>query len=66
MKRVILVRYGEIILKGLNRHLFEDILIKNIKKSLMGLGKISVEKSQARILSSLQMKTMILFRQLKN
>lgn len=49
MKRVILVRYGEIILKGLNRPVFEDKLISNIKKSLYGLGKISVIKSQGRI-----------------
>lgn len=31
MKEVILVKYGEIILKGLNRSRFEDLLIKNIK-----------------------------------
>lgn len=49
MKKVILVRYGEIILKGLNRPVFEDKLIHNIKKSLNGLGKINVSRSQARI-----------------
>mgnify|MGYP001414791398 CR=1 FL=1 len=49
MKKVILVRYGEIILKGLNRPVFEDKLMSNIKKSLYGLGKISVTRSQARI-----------------
>lgn len=49
MKKVILVRYGEIILKGLNRPVFEDKLVNNIKKSLAGLGKASVSKSQARI-----------------
>ena len=31
MKQIILVKYGEIILKGLNRHTFEDLLIRNIK-----------------------------------
>ena len=49
MRKVILVRYGEILLKGLNRPVFEDKLIKNIKKSLYGLGKIKVKKSQSRI-----------------
>lgn len=49
MKKVILVRYGEIVLKGLNRPVFEDKLISNIKKSLYGMGKIEVLKSQARI-----------------
>lgn len=49
MKKVILVRYGEIILKGLNRPVFEEKLISNIKKALYGIGKIDVIKSQARI-----------------
>lgn len=49
MKKVILVRYGEIILKGLNRPLFEDKLVNNIKRSLHGLGKVDVIKSQGRI-----------------
>jgi tRNA uracil 4-sulfurtransferase len=49
MKKVILVRVGEIILKGLNRPVFEDKLIQNIKRSLYSLGKVNVIKSQARI-----------------
>jgi len=49
MKKVILVRYGEIILKGLNRPIFEEKLMGNIRKALNGLGKITVKKSQARI-----------------
>lgn len=49
MKKVILVRYGEIILKGLNRPVFEDKLMNNIKKSLYGLGKVNIIRSQARI-----------------
>ncbi len=49
MKKVILVRYGEIILKGLNRPVFEDKLVVNIKKALYGLGKIEVIRSQGRI-----------------
>lgn len=49
MRKVILVRYGEILLKGLNRPVFEDKLMKNIKRSLYGLGKIKVKKSQSRI-----------------
>ncbi|HHW30778.1 MAG TPA: tRNA 4-thiouridine(8) synthase ThiI [Clostridiaceae bacterium] len=49
MKKIILVRYGEIILKGLNRPSFESALVKNIKRTLYGLGEMKVEKSQARI-----------------
>lgn len=49
MKKIILVRYGEIMLKGLNRHVFEDKLIGNIKSSIYKLGKVKVIKSQGRI-----------------
>lgn len=49
MNKVILVRCGEILLKGLNRSVFEDKLIKNIKRALYGLGVIKVRKSQSRI-----------------
>ena len=48
MKEVILVKYGEIILKELNRSRFEDLLIKNIKNAAGKLIK-SVRKSQAVI-----------------
>lgn len=36
-KKVILLRYGEIFLKGKNRNLFERRLIENIKKALTGI-----------------------------
>lgn len=49
MKKVILVRYGEIALKGINKPVFEDKLIKNMKKALYRFGQISVIKSQSRI-----------------
>lgn len=48
MKQIILVKYGEIILKGLNRHTFEDMLIKNIKKAL-GTIEAEVWRAQATI-----------------
>jgi len=48
MQEIILVRYGEIILKGLNRPLFEDKLVKNIKKALRN-ERYSIWRSQARI-----------------
>ena len=31
----ILIRFGEIFLKGNNRHYFESLLIKNIKNALV-------------------------------
>ena len=34
MEKVIIIRYGEIFLKGKNRDYFESLLIKNIKHAL--------------------------------
>ncbi|MCH5186893.1 MAG: tRNA 4-thiouridine(8) synthase ThiI [Oscillospiraceae bacterium] len=47
MREIILIKYGEIILKGLNRSRFEDLLIGNIKKALPKDSFKSVRKSQA-------------------
>ena len=49
MKEVILVKNGEITLKGLNRHIFEDLLIKNISNKLESLGKFKYYKAQSTI-----------------
>ena len=49
MKEVILVKYGEIILKGLNRNRFEDMLIANIKKVIGKKNIAEIRKSQAVI-----------------
>ncbi len=48
MKQIILVKYGEIILKGLNRHSFEDMLIRNIKTALQSISA-TVWRAQATI-----------------
>ncbi len=47
IKEILLVKYGEIILKGLNRSRFEDMLIRNIKKALPEGSYERVRKSQA-------------------
>ena len=49
MKEVLIIKYGEIILKGLNRHLFEDRLIKNIRYKLRGMGEYKITKFQAAV-----------------
>lgn len=49
MERVLLVRYGEIILKGLNRPIFEDALVRNIRHRLRNEGEYKIYKSQATI-----------------
>lgn len=50
MKEIILIKNGELALKGLNRNSFEDILIKNMKKRLADLGKFEFTKSQSTIM----------------
>jgi len=49
MKEIILIKNGELALKGLNRGNFEDILIKNIRRRLRDLGKIEIKKAQSAI-----------------
>ncbi len=49
MKQVILIKNGELALKGLNRQTFEDVLIKNIKHKIRPLGEYSVRKAQSTI-----------------
>lgn len=50
MKEIILIKNGELALKGLNRSQFEDILIKNMKKRLKDLGEFEYTKSQSTIM----------------
>lgn len=45
----ILVRYGEISLKGKNRKIFEKALVKNIQKSLKELGEFKINHTFGRI-----------------
>ncbi len=49
MKEIILIKNGELALKGLNRSTFEDILIKNMRRRLSDLGKITIRKAQSAI-----------------
>lgn len=49
MKEIILIKDGEISLKGLNRRSFEDVLKKNIKNALYGLGKFKITSAQSTI-----------------
>ena len=49
MREVILIKNGELALKGMNRASFEDVLIKNIKRKLKDLGDIKVIKAQSTI-----------------
>lgn len=49
MREILLVKYGEIILKGLNRNKFEDMLVGNIRRAAGDEWIASVRKSQAII-----------------
>lgn len=49
MKEIILIKNGELVLKGLNRNTFEDILIKNIRRRLEKFGKFEVKRAQSTI-----------------
>lgn len=48
-EKLILVRLGEVTLKGLNRGKFISRLIGNMKRRLEGLGRFSIEQSHSRV-----------------
>jgi thiamine biosynthesis protein ThiI len=50
MREIILVKNGELVLKGLNRTSFEDVLIKNMKRHLADLGTFTFTKAQSTIM----------------
>ncbi len=49
MDKIILVRYAEIHLKGLNRPYFEKLLVTRIRQSLVGFEGIKVIKMMSRV-----------------
>lgn len=50
MFKAFLIKYAEIAIKGKNRHIFEDALVKQIRHALKKVeGKFSVAKEQGRI-----------------
>lgn len=49
MEKVLIIRYGEISLKGLNRPFFENTLLKNIKKVIKKIGDFNIYKMHGRI-----------------
>lgn len=49
MKEIILLKDGEIVLKGLNRRAFEDVLKKNIKGAIRSLGSFEISSAQSII-----------------
>ncbi|MBQ2774683.1 MAG: tRNA 4-thiouridine(8) synthase ThiI [Clostridia bacterium] len=49
MKEVILIKNGELALKGLNRRTFEDMLMANMRRRLADLGKFTFTPAQSTI-----------------
>jgi thiamine biosynthesis protein ThiI len=49
MSELIMVRYGEIALKGKNRHFFENVLINNMRIALKEIEAKKIYKTQGRI-----------------
>ncbi|MCQ2487035.1 MAG: tRNA 4-thiouridine(8) synthase ThiI [Clostridia bacterium] len=50
MKEIILIKNGELALKGLNRNTFEDALIKNLKTALADIMDCEITRSQSTIM----------------
>lgn len=50
MKEIILLKLGEIVLKGLNRRAFEDKLMVNVRAALKCAGDFKMQKGQSTIL----------------
>ena len=54
MKEIILIKNGELALKGLNRRTFEDMLVKNMRHRLESAGKFRFTISQSTIVAEPQ------------
>ena len=49
MNDIILLKLGEVVLKGLNRRSFEQKLVGNVRRRLLGLGEFQVSCMQSTI-----------------
>ena len=47
MREIVLIKNGELALKGLNRSSFEDVLIKNMRRHLAPLGTFQLPRVKA-------------------
>ncbi len=48
-EEILLIKNGELALKGLNRSSFEDVLVKNIRRRLRPLGSFQIRRAQSTI-----------------
>ena len=49
LKEIILCKFGEIALKGLNKSTFESVLVKNVKRRLKGHGSFEMWRAQSTL-----------------
>lgn len=49
MRELILLKYGELSLKGLNRPVFEDALVRNIRRRLYHFAPYSLKRAQSAL-----------------
>lgn len=49
MKEIILIKDGELALKGLNRRNFENIMTGNIRRRLRGIGEVNIRRAQSTL-----------------
>lgn len=49
IREVLLIKNGELALKGLNRGTFEAVLLKNLRHALKPLGKFDLRKAQSAV-----------------
>lgn len=49
MKEIILIKDGELVLKGLNRRTFEDQLVRTVRRRLRDLGECEIVSAQSTV-----------------
>ena len=49
MQEMILIKLGEIALKGLNKHTFEDVLVRNLRRSIAPFGHAKILNAQSTL-----------------
>ncbi len=49
MKEILLLKYGELVLKGANKSVFENAMIRDIKRKIQNFGSFSVSRCQSTV-----------------
>ncbi len=49
MREIILIKNGELTLKGLNRQIFEEKMITNLRRKLKKFGEVKIRKAQSAV-----------------